>query len=122
MLLALDLARAPLKYQGLAPWEILVSEAQERMSLAVPPENIDEFLAMARRFGVEATVLGEFTDDGIAAIVLVAFVVVHVAMVGASGLWNNLRSMVTGDPFCTSKVRSMVRSSALTAVTGLMFA
>jgi phosphoribosylformylglycinamidine synthase len=61
----MDLSRAPLKYPGLAPWEILISEAQERMSLAVPPEQIDEFLAMARRFGVEATVLGEFTDSGV---------------------------------------------------------
>jgi phosphoribosylformylglycinamidine synthase len=60
----MDLARAPLKYPGLNPWEILISEAQERMSLAVPPEQIDDFLAMAVRFGVEATVLGEFTDNG----------------------------------------------------------
>jgi phosphoribosylformylglycinamidine synthase subunit PurSL len=60
----MDLARAPLKYPGLNPWEILISEAQERMSLAVPPEQIDEFLAMAGRYGVEATVLGEFTDSG----------------------------------------------------------
>ena len=61
----LDLALAPLKYPGLAPWEILISEAQERMSLAVPPENIDAFMEMAKRFGVEATVLGTFTDSGI---------------------------------------------------------
>ncbi|HJV64703.1 MAG TPA: phosphoribosylformylglycinamidine synthase subunit PurS [Geomonas sp.] len=61
----LDLSKAPLKYPGLAPWEILISEAQERMSLAVPPEHIDEFMAMAKRFGVEATVLGAFTDSGI---------------------------------------------------------
>ncbi|MDD2853841.1 MAG: AIR synthase-related protein, partial [Desulfuromonadaceae bacterium] len=61
----MDLARAPLKYPGLNPWEILISEAQERMSLAVPPEQIDEFCAMAVRFGVEATVLGEFTDNGV---------------------------------------------------------
>ena len=61
----MDLAKAPLKYPGLNPWEILISEAQERMSLAVPPEQIDEFLAMASRFGVEATVLGEFTDSGV---------------------------------------------------------
>ncbi|HEY6873513.1 MAG TPA: phosphoribosylformylglycinamidine synthase subunit PurS [Geobacteraceae bacterium] len=60
----MDLSKAPLKYPGLNPWEILISEAQERMSLAVPPENIDDFLAMARRFDVEATVLGEFTDSG----------------------------------------------------------
>ena len=61
----MDLSRAPLKYPGLDPWEILISEAQERMSLAVPPENIDEFMAMAGRFGVEATILGEFTGDGV---------------------------------------------------------
>ncbi|MDA8413976.1 MAG: phosphoribosylformylglycinamidine synthase subunit PurS [Desulfobacteraceae bacterium] len=61
----MDLAKAPLKYPGLNPWEILISEAQERMSLAVPPERIAEFLTMAVRFGVEATVLGEFTDNGV---------------------------------------------------------
>jgi phosphoribosylformylglycinamidine synthase len=60
----LDLAKAPLKYPGLAPWEILISEAQERMSLAVDPAKIDEFLALAGKMGVEATVLGEFTDNG----------------------------------------------------------
>ena len=61
----MDLSLAPLKYPGLNPWEILISEAQERMSLAVPPQQIDAFLAMAERFGVEATVLGEFTDSGV---------------------------------------------------------
>jgi phosphoribosylformylglycinamidine synthase len=60
----LDLARAPLKYQGLAPWEILVSEAQERMTVAVPPATLGAFLALARRREVEATDLGEFTADG----------------------------------------------------------
>jgi phosphoribosylformylglycinamidine synthase len=60
-----DLARAPLKYPGLAPWEILVSEAQERMTLAVPPEHVERFLDLARRREVEATVIGEFTDDGL---------------------------------------------------------
>ena len=54
----------PLKYPGLAPWEILVSESQERMSLSVAPEKIGEFLDLARRRGVEATVVGEFTDTG----------------------------------------------------------
>ncbi len=60
----LDLSKAPLKYHGLEPWEILISEAQERMSLAVSPEKIDEFLALAEKRGVEATVLGTFTDTG----------------------------------------------------------
>lgn len=60
----IDLERAPLKYPGLAPWEILISEAQERMSVAVPPEHLDAFLSLAKLREVEATVLGEFTDDG----------------------------------------------------------
>jgi phosphoribosylformylglycinamidine synthase len=60
----LDLSLAPLKYAGLQPWEILLSEAQERMSFAVPPEDIDAFLALSERRDVEATVLGEFTDSG----------------------------------------------------------
>ncbi len=61
----LDLAKAPLKYQGLAPWEILVSEAQERMTVAVPPASLADFLALANLREVEATDLGAFTDDGV---------------------------------------------------------
>ncbi|MEJ2111991.1 MAG: AIR synthase-related protein, partial [Acidobacteriota bacterium] len=60
----LDLARAPLKYEGLQPWEILLSEAQERMSLAVPQQRLDAFLKLASRREVEATELGTFTDSG----------------------------------------------------------
>jgi phosphoribosylformylglycinamidine synthase len=60
----LDLSLAPLKYQGLAPWEVLVSEAQERMTLAVPPARLTDFLEMARLREVEATDLGEFTGSG----------------------------------------------------------
>ncbi len=60
----MDLAKAPLKYSGMQPWEILISEAQERMSFAVPPENLDEFLKLAAERDVEATVLGKFTNDG----------------------------------------------------------
>jgi phosphoribosylformylglycinamidine synthase II len=57
------LEKVPLKYSGLAPWEIWVSEAQERMVLAVPPQKIDEFLKVFADEDVEATVIGEFTDD-----------------------------------------------------------
>ncbi len=60
----LDLARAPLKYDGLLPWEILVSEAQERMTMAVPPEKVEEFLTLAAEMDVEATDLGSYTDSG----------------------------------------------------------
>jgi len=57
------LERAPLKYAGLAPWEIWVSEAQERMVLAVPPEKLAQLMDIFRAEDVEATVLGEFTND-----------------------------------------------------------
>lgn len=59
----LDLGRAPLKYEGLKPWEILLSEAQERMTLAVAPGKIKPFIELAKRRDVEATVLGAFTDS-----------------------------------------------------------
>jgi phosphoribosylformylglycinamidine synthase subunit PurSL len=60
----LDLKKAPLKYAGLNPWEILISESQERMTLAVAPELIDEFLELAHKMDVEATVVGRYTDSG----------------------------------------------------------
>ncbi|MCX7786763.1 MAG: AIR synthase-related protein [Spirochaetes bacterium] len=59
------LDRCPLKYPGLAPWEILLSESQERMSFAVGKDQIEEFLALAKERGVEATVVGEFTHTGL---------------------------------------------------------
>lgn len=61
----IELASCPLKYPGLAPWEILVSESQERMSLALDPATRDKFFDLARRRGVEATEVGRFTGDGI---------------------------------------------------------
>ncbi|MBA7619711.1 Phosphoribosylformylglycinamidine synthase subunit PurL [subsurface metagenome] len=60
----IDLALVPLKYQGLNPWEILVSEAQERMTLAVSPEKLDLYLAISAKRRVESTVLGRFTHSG----------------------------------------------------------
>jgi phosphoribosylformylglycinamidine (FGAM) synthase-like enzyme len=57
-----DLEKVPLKYAGLSYTEIWVSESQERMLLAVPPENIDRLLAIFRNEDVEATVIGEFND------------------------------------------------------------
>jgi phosphoribosylformylglycinamidine synthase subunit PurSL len=59
------LDKCPLKYEGLAPWEILVSESQERMSLAVAPDTIDAFLELAQKRDVEATVVGKFTDSSL---------------------------------------------------------
>ncbi len=61
----LHLERAPLKYPGLDPWEMLLSESQERMTLAIPPQHVEAFLALATRRDVEATVRGTFTDTGL---------------------------------------------------------
>ncbi|MCA8962098.1 MAG: hypothetical protein KDC38_16345, partial [Planctomycetes bacterium] len=60
-----DLAAAPLKYAGLSPCEVWISEAQERMVLAVPPEHRDRLFAILEEEEVEAAVLGEFTGDGV---------------------------------------------------------
>ena len=58
------LDRVPLKYAGLRPWEIWLSEAQERMVLAVPPENWARVNEICDGRDVEATVLGQFDDSG----------------------------------------------------------
>ena len=60
----LDLAVVPLKQAGLSPWEILVSESQERMTVGVRPEDCAAFEALAALHEVEATVVGTFTDSG----------------------------------------------------------
>ncbi|WP_165249109.1 phosphoribosylformylglycinamidine synthase subunit PurL [Paludisphaera soli] len=59
-----DLENAPLKYQGLSYTEIWISEAQERMVLAVPPEHWEAFRDLCQMEGVEATDLGEFVATG----------------------------------------------------------
>lgn len=56
-----DLTRVRLKYPGLAPWEIWLSEAQERMVLAVAPENIPVLQELCDTFDTELTNIGEFT-------------------------------------------------------------
>lgn len=60
-----DLDLVPLKYAGLEPWEIWLSEAQERMVIAVPPGKLDELTERCRKHGVEMTDIGRFTGDGI---------------------------------------------------------
>ncbi|MHC1712188.1 MAG: AIR synthase-related protein [Solidesulfovibrio sp.] len=60
----LYLDRVPLKYDGLVPWEILVSEAQERMTLAVPAKHVAELTKLAREMDVEISEIGTFTMSG----------------------------------------------------------
>jgi phosphoribosylformylglycinamidine synthase len=58
------LERVPCKYAGLQPWEIWLSEAQERMVLAVPPDRLVALLTLCVAEDVEATPIGRFTNDG----------------------------------------------------------
>jgi phosphoribosylformylglycinamidine synthase subunit PurSL len=58
------LENVPLKYPGMAPWEIWISESQERMTLAIPPEKSAAFMELMERRDVGATVIGTFTDSG----------------------------------------------------------
>ena len=58
-----ELEKVPLKYDGLAPWEIYVSESQERMLLLVPKKNLEQVIEIFREEDVKATPVGEFTDD-----------------------------------------------------------
>jgi len=58
-----DLDTVPLKYAGLAPWEIYISESQERMLIAIPPENLTKVMAVFAKEDVEATVVGKLTRE-----------------------------------------------------------
>ncbi|HHT9138891.1 MAG TPA: phosphoribosylformylglycinamidine synthase subunit PurL [Candidatus Wunengus sp. YC60] len=60
-----NLEKVPLKYEGLSYTEIWISEAQERMVLAVPPEKEHDILTLFKAENVEATVIGRFTNDKI---------------------------------------------------------
>ena len=59
-----DLSLVRLKYAGLAPWEIWLSEAQERMVLAVSPKNISALEELCEMYWVEFQDIGEFTRNG----------------------------------------------------------
>jgi phosphoribosylformylglycinamidine synthase len=60
-----ELEKIPLKYPGLAPWEIYVSESQERMLLAVPSKNLERILEIFRSEDVEATAIGRYSTEKI---------------------------------------------------------
>ncbi len=60
----IELKDVPLKYPGLTPWEIWLSEAQERMVLAVPEANLPRLQELAELWDVEMRDLGSFSRDG----------------------------------------------------------
>ena len=57
------LEKVPLKYAGLAPWEIFVSESQERMVIAQDPKNLKKLAKLAKLYNVEMAQIGKFTGD-----------------------------------------------------------
>ncbi len=59
-----ELEKVPLKYPGLRPWEIFVSESQERFTLVVEPGKMAEITALGQEMEVELTDIGHFTADG----------------------------------------------------------
>jgi len=59
-----NLEKVPLKYEGLDPWEIWVSESQERMTVAVRPDNIDRFMELSAKHAAESTVIGQYNNSG----------------------------------------------------------
>jgi len=58
----INLEKAPLREKDMDPWEIWVSETQERMMLASKKENVDKILAIFKKHGVPAAVVGKSTN------------------------------------------------------------
>ena len=60
----MDVSSRENKIPGLKPYELVVSESQERMTVAVPPEKLSAFLELALAAAVEVSEIGEFTASG----------------------------------------------------------
>jgi len=58
-----DLETVPLKYRGLLPWEIYLSESQERMLLTCTPQNLESVLAVFAKEDVTATAIGKLISE-----------------------------------------------------------
>src|SRR6476619_4549772 len=60
----IDVARVPLREADMEPFEIMVSESQERMLAVVEPDKVDRVLAVCRKWETGGTAIGEVTDTG----------------------------------------------------------
>jgi phosphoribosylformylglycinamidine synthase len=58
------LDRVPLREEGMEPWEIMISESQERMVAVVRPERLEEVEALLDRWELHRAAIGEVTEDG----------------------------------------------------------
>jgi len=61
----IDTGKVPLREQGMTPYEILLSESQERMLVVAEPERVEAVVAVCRKWELEAAVIGRVTDDGL---------------------------------------------------------
>ena len=59
-----EVEKVPRRETGMEPWEVMISESQERMLAVVEPEKVDEALALARRYGIGGTVVGRVAGHG----------------------------------------------------------
>ncbi len=61
----LRLDSVPLREEGMEPWEVMISESQERMVAVVRPQMLDSVLAVCERWELHTAVIGEVTDTGL---------------------------------------------------------
>ena len=83
-----DLEKVPLKYEGLDQWEIWVSESQERMTVAIHPDDRERFFELSEKHAVESTVIGCYTDSG----------KLHIAYEGKTCAYVDLDLLQSGFP------------------------
>ncbi len=60
----IEVEKVPRREAGMEPWEVMISESQERMLAVVEPEKIEEALALAERYGIGGTVVGRVAGHG----------------------------------------------------------
>jgi phosphoribosylformylglycinamidine synthase len=60
----IDVSRVPLREPGMKPYEIMISESQERMLCVVEPERLDDVAEVCEKWETRATAIGEVTDTG----------------------------------------------------------
>lgn len=75
-----DLEKVPTKYAGIQPWEMWISESQERMTLSVQKDKINAFLDLMKKRGVEAAVIGEFNSTDRAVVKLNGKIIMDINM------------------------------------------
>ncbi|MDR1740818.1 MAG: phosphoribosylformylglycinamidine synthase subunit PurL [Synergistaceae bacterium] len=60
----IDIDKIPLRETGMEPWEIMLSESQERMLMVVEPSKVDHIAAVFEKWDLAASAIGEVTGDG----------------------------------------------------------